>query len=182
MEPRFCEKCGAGLEGQPSNCPRCGFQIQKKGMSTCAIVGIVVAIVSILGVMVIGILAAILVPNFIRAKAQGQMTACCSNLRNIGTALEMWSSDNKGHYPDRLEQVAPSYLRTIPTCPSAGIDTYSASYSSTKADPGQRTKDFFSVCCKGEHHREAGAAADFPRYNSLEGLNKGVSETTYRRY
>ena len=45
-------------------------------------------------IAIIAILAAILVPNFIRARAQGQLTACKSNLKNIGTALEMYSTDN----------------------------------------------------------------------------------------
>lgn len=46
--------------------------------------------------IVIAILAAILVPNFIRARAQGQFTACKSNLKNVGVALEMYSSDHAG--------------------------------------------------------------------------------------
>ena len=47
-------------------------------------------------IAIIAILAAILVPNFIRARAQGQLTACKSNLKNIGTAMEMYSTDWSG--------------------------------------------------------------------------------------
>ena len=50
-------------------------------------------------IAIIAILAAILVPNFIRARAQGQLTACKSNLKNIGTAMEMYSTDWSGKYP-----------------------------------------------------------------------------------
>ena len=42
-------------------------------------------------IAIIAILAAILVPNFLRARAQGQRTACQSNLKNLSTALEMYS-------------------------------------------------------------------------------------------
>ena len=50
-------------------------------------------------IAIIAILAAILVPNFVRARAQGHLTACKSNLKNIGTALEMYSTDHAGRYP-----------------------------------------------------------------------------------
>ena len=50
-------------------------------------------------IAIIAILAAILVPNFIRARAQSQLTSCKSNLKNIGTALEMYFTDHNGQYP-----------------------------------------------------------------------------------
>ena len=45
-------------------------------------------------IAIIAILAAILVPNFIRARAQGQVTSCKSNLKNIGTACEMYATES----------------------------------------------------------------------------------------
>ena len=53
-------------------------------------------------IAIIAILAAILVPNFVRARAQGQLTACKSNLKNVGTALEMYAVDHNGRYPTQL--------------------------------------------------------------------------------
>ena len=70
--------------------------------------------------------SAILVPNFARARGQGQLTACKSNLKNIGTGLEMYSTDWSGRYPEDIDAITPDYLVRIPECPSAGTDTYSA--------------------------------------------------------
>ncbi len=130
-------------------------------------VGIVAAV---LGVMLvgIGILAAILVPNFIRARSQGQFTACKSNLKNMATALEMWSTDHEGRYPSRLSELTEGgqYLRMIPTCPAAGIDTYSSTYQAGQ-DPDQ-----YQVGCSGHNHGGVDAGPGYPQYNSVSGLNE----------
>lgn len=76
----------------------------------------------------VGVLAAILGPNFYRARAGGSLTACKSNLKNIGTAFEMYSTDWSGHYPKDISRLTPNYLKTFPECPQAGKDTYSDSY------------------------------------------------------
>src|ERR1700722_14687830 len=86
-------------------------------------------------IAIIAILAAILVPNFIRARAQGQLSSCESNEKNIGTAMEMYSTDNSGRYTTAFagsgaSGMTPNYLKVIPTCPSAGTDTYTASFTS----------------------------------------------------
>ena len=69
-------------------------QKQRRGGFTLIELMIVIAIIAIL--------AAILVPNFIRARAQGQLTACKSNLKNIGTAMEKYSTDWGGKYPTAI--------------------------------------------------------------------------------
>lgn len=141
------------------------FQRKKRAGFTLIELMIVIAIIAIL--------AAILVPNFLKARAQGQLTACKSNCKNIATALEMYASDNSGRYP--LDgQFAPSltggnYLKTIPTCPSVGSDTYGGPYTS-----GQ-TPDCFSFWCSGNNHGKAytgfnGNATGFPQYNGDVGL------------
>ena len=44
-----------------------------------------------------------LLPNFLAARASGQLAACESNIKNLATALEMYATDNKGDYPPSLE-------------------------------------------------------------------------------
>ena len=70
-------------------------------------------------IAIIAILAAILVPNFIRARAQGLLTSCKSNLKNSATALEMYSTDNAGRYPTGTSlatgAITPAYLKSAPT-------------------------------------------------------------------
>lgn len=93
-----------------------------------------------------------------------EMVGCKSNLKNLGTACEMWSTDNQGRYPARPEQLLPNYLRRIPTCPVAGKDTYSEGYRSATGP------DAYSWVCQGNHHAWAGVPDDYPRYNSAQGL------------
>lgn len=95
----------------------------------------------------------------------GKFISCQSNCKNIGTALEMWSTDNRGHYPKSLKQITPNYLKAIPTCPAAGKDTYSSSYAMT-----MQPRDFYSFCCKGKNHASLGIPADYPKYDSSKGI------------
>lgn len=117
-------------------------------------------------IAIIAILAAILVPNFIRARAQGQFTACKSNLKNIATALEMYSTDAQGRYPTTLSKLSDDqkYLRTIPTCASAGSDTYTAAYKA------ESNPDRYTVYCAGDNHAAVDAGTNYPQYNSVAGL------------
>jgi hypothetical protein len=89
-------------------------------------------------------------------------SACKSNLKNIATGLEMWASDHQGKYPERLSQLTPDYLKTLPTCPAAGQDTYSAHYKRRPAG--------FSVYCWGHHHKDMRVQRNRPAYNSEQGL------------
>ena len=103
-----------------------------------------------------------------KAHAQGQLTACKSNLKNIATALEMWQSDHDEQCPENLSDITSGpyggYLKTIPTCPAAREDTYSASYKRSADGKG------FEVYCSGEHHRILGVPKDKPGYDSVRGL------------
>ncbi len=103
---------------------------------------------------------------FLKARSQGQFTACKSNLKNIATACEMYATDHKGLYPASLKQLTPDYLRVIPTCPSANADTYSAHYQK-KSKP-----DNFTVRCWGEHHKTLDVPKNYPLYTGERGLEE----------
>src|ERR1700733_2516908 len=45
-------------------------------------------------VAIIGLLAAIAIPNFIRARATSQANACINNLRQIDAAINEWALEN----------------------------------------------------------------------------------------
>jgi hypothetical protein len=101
------------------------------------------------------------------ALATSNLTACKSNLKNLGTALEMYSCDYDGHYPPTMTLLTPNYLRIIPECPSAGKDTYSTSYQ-TRISPDYGHS--YATDCQGHNHKDAGLPADYPQYNSVQGL------------
>lgn len=113
---------------------------------------------------------AVLVPNFIRAREQGMLTACKSNLKNLATGLEMWATDNNGEYPESMDQLTPDYLRLIPECPAAQEDTYSATYTRTPKVGDDPYSAGYKFYCSGHHHSAVDVPADHPQYNSVEGL------------
>src|SRR5207245_8683811 len=69
-------------------------------------------------VAILAILAAILIPNFLRARAQSQFAASKGNLKNLATALESYFVD-KASYPAAITDLAQNqaYLRAVPTDP-----------------------------------------------------------------
>lgn len=50
-------------------------------------------------VAIIGILAAIAVPNFLNAQIRAKLSACYSDMRALGSAIEMYRIDNAGQPP-----------------------------------------------------------------------------------
>lgn len=112
-------------------------------------------------IAILAILAVFLAPNFLKARTNGCLTSCKSNLKNIGTALEMYSTDNHCKYPRRLFQVTP-YLKFIPTCGTAGTQTYVYVCS--------KDQNCYTVYCKGTYHSTITNKANFPQYDSIQGL------------
>jgi type II secretory pathway pseudopilin PulG len=144
-------------------------QAKKSNKSLWVIILVVALAAGCLSVMVIGVLAAILVPNFIKAKSQGQLVACKSNMKNIATSLEMYATDNYGKYPATLNKLlepsssGSSYLMHIPICPAC---QESYIYNSSK-----EPDDFLLQCGGMNTHTGAGAGeGHFPQYTPGKGL------------
>jgi len=64
-------------------------------------------------ISIISILAALLLPALGRAKASGQATACLSNLRQIGIALQLYVGDNNNRLPF-MSDIYPGTTNTYP--------------------------------------------------------------------
>ena len=82
-------------------------------------------------VAIIGLLAAIAIPNFVRARTQSQMNACINNLRQIDGAVQQWALENKQAATATVAFTdISSYLKSSVTCPSAGSGaTFASSYT-----------------------------------------------------
>lgn len=63
-------------------------------------------------------------------RSEEHLDACEANLKNIGTAMEMYARDYSGRYAGQLSDLTPQYMAALPTCPAAGFDTYSAGFAS----------------------------------------------------
>lgn len=84
-------------------------------------------------VAIIGLLAAIAIPSFVKARQQSQTNACINNLRQIDSAkeqaaLEMgWANDEVIDGNSTNLAAVNAYIKDgTPTCPAGGTYTYSA--------------------------------------------------------
>src|ERR1051325_8876298 len=71
-------------------------------------------------VLIIGILLAIAIPNFVRARNTSRGKACQANLKQIDSATEQYLMDNRTTTYPALSALSPNYLKTAPSCPSGG--------------------------------------------------------------
>jgi prepilin-type N-terminal cleavage/methylation domain-containing protein len=77
-------------------------------------------------VAIIGLLAAIAIPNFLRARNTAQRNACISNLHQIDGGKQQWAIENKkpGTATPTKDDVL-LYIKNeqFPTCPGGGTYT-----------------------------------------------------------
>ena len=76
-------------------------------------------------VLIIGILMAIAVPNFVKARTTSRTNSCIASLKQIDTAKEQWAMDNKKDTGATvlLTDIYPLYMKVNPTCGSGGTYT-----------------------------------------------------------
>lgn len=80
-------------------------------------------------VALIGMLAAIAFPNYVRARSNAQVQACINNLRLIEGATQQWALETKqgANAPVSFTDIAP-YLKNATICPAGG-KTFADSYT-----------------------------------------------------
>ncbi len=86
-------------------------------------------------VAIIGLLAAIAIPNLVNARSKAQMNACINNLRCIDQAKQEWAFEQRKQDADTPtgSDLQPYLGRTaagtLPTCPVDGANTFATSYA-----------------------------------------------------
>jgi prepilin-type N-terminal cleavage/methylation domain-containing protein len=78
-------------------------------------------------VAIIGLLAAIAIPNFVKARTLSQKNACIANLKQMDGAKATWAMELKkdnSKTPDDTELFgATLYIKDKPECPGGGTYT-----------------------------------------------------------
>lgn len=89
------------------------MKMNKKGFTLVEIM-IVVAI--------IGLLAAIAIPNFVKARDTARTNACIANLKQIDGAKQIWALEaNQGdNATPGWTNLVSDYLKKTPECPAGG--------------------------------------------------------------
>ena len=82
-------------------------------------------------VAIIGMLATIAIPNYVKAREQTHRTACINNLQQIDGAIQLWSMENhkEGEQPVTHNDIS-GYLRNSVSCPAGGT-SFEDSYALT---------------------------------------------------
>ena len=76
-------------------------------------------------VLIIGILMAIAVPNFINARETSRRNSCIANLKEIDSAKEEFAMEGMLDTGATVAQtdLVPTYIKSFPTCPGGGTYT-----------------------------------------------------------
>ena len=96
-------------------------------------------------VAIIGLLAAIAIPNFVRARTTSQQNACINNLRLIDGAKQQWALETKkvsSSLPvsSDLQPYLGRGTGTLPSCPVDSGNAFTSSYDPNKVDTAPTCK------------------------------------------
>ncbi len=86
-------------------------------------------------VAIIGLLAAIAIPNFVRARVTSQQNACIENLRQLDAAKQDWAVDTRqmGNVTPTSRQIRPyighGQRADMPSCPASAVTNFTINYS-----------------------------------------------------
>ncbi|HTL59816.1 MAG TPA: prepilin-type N-terminal cleavage/methylation domain-containing protein [Candidatus Limnocylindrales bacterium] len=89
-------------------------------------------------VAIIGMLATLAIPNFVKARGEAQKTGCINNLEKIDGAIQVWALEQKKDSDQPVTYTDISgYLKNSVSCPSGGT-TFADSYTITTVDAKPR--------------------------------------------
>ena len=97
-------------------------------------------------VVILGILAAIVVPQFTNAANDARNGNVATQVSTIESQLELWAARNNGSYPDLAtagqqfsDMVTGGYFKDVPTNPYTNASTIVANTTFDDADPSIST-------------------------------------------
>jgi prepilin-type N-terminal cleavage/methylation domain-containing protein len=80
-------------------------------------------------VSIIGLLATIAIPNFVRARTTSQKNGCINNLRLLDSAKQLWALEQKqGPTATPALMDLTGYMKNSLTCPADSSATFNNSY------------------------------------------------------
>lgn len=156
----YCAFCGTEVAPGTAVCPQCGNPPSGVRPPAVTVVGpkgglplAVILIAVFLGVVfVIGIIAALLIPNFLDALVKAKQKRSVADIRNVGTALVAYGVDHNGVFPpgESLQEVTsalvPQYIASVPSVDGWKHPYRYACWRESSSAPGC---DHFAVASAG---------------------------------
>jgi len=180
---QYCAYCGNAVDAVSyAPCPRCGNPsngaprptASAKGSNTAMIV-VIVVVGGLFVVAIIGILAAIAIPNLLTAQQRAKQKRTMADIRSLSAAIEAYSTD-KNEYPkgstaaDLAGALSPTYIKTVPAVDGWG---HAIKYDCLK-DPATPESDK----CVGYVVGSAGKDLRFEHDSLLETIAAGERPTS----
>jgi type II secretory pathway pseudopilin PulG len=110
--------------------------------------------------MIIGILAGMMLPSWIRAKFKAYHAACCENSHNIKVAVNLYHTQEHDYPVDLTKLVSEKFISAIPVCPSNPTSSYNSGY---QVSPDYKV---FTLSCPGVHHLQLPVRPGYPQVTS----------------
>jgi hypothetical protein len=153
----YCAFCGNQVAPGTATCPYCGNP--PSGIRPPVVKGIqggpllvVVLVAALFGLIAFGgIIAALLVPNFLDALQKAKQKRTVADMRNLGTALFMYATDENSFPPAEDLQglnpyLVPKYVQSVPT--TDGWD-HPYRYTCRRGSPGSEGCDSIRIVSPG---------------------------------
>ena len=127
-----CVSCGNPTNGAPK-------PAVSGGGGNAAVVIAIIVVVVLVAFAILGIMAAIAIPNLLTAMQRSKQKRTMADMRTVGVALDGYAEGNGKHYPDAIsmeqlaQKLSPTYVTTPPVKDGWGnemrYDCWSASGS-----------------------------------------------------
>ncbi len=124
-----CAECGKPVSSEAPGCLSCGYPIKPppapaKKTGLWWGLGCLLAVPALFAVIaIVGLLAAIAIPSFMRARTRSQQNGCIGNLRQIGAAKGQYAMEydlTDGDVITWTDMVgADLYIKNYPLCPAS---------------------------------------------------------------
>ena len=113
-----------------SRIKKSGGLLGGKGLATG---GLITGYLSFAMIPVVGLLAAIAIPNFVKARQVSQANLCINHMRQIDSAVQQWSLENGKKDGDAIDRsaIAGNFKDgVLPACPAGGNYSIAATVGS----------------------------------------------------
>jgi len=88
-----------------------GAVVNKRGFTLVEVMAVV---------LLISLVIAIAIPNFVANRRKAQATVCIANLRRIEEGKAVWVADGAVGAENSMDTLVTSYIKSTPRCPGGG--------------------------------------------------------------